>query len=46
MPVLNYASEIWGTNEWPKLERMHLSACKYALGVKSSTTTDAVYAEL
>ena len=46
MPVLNYASEIWGTNEWPKLERLHLSACKYALGVKSSTTTDAVYAEL
>ena len=46
MPILNYASEIWGTNEWPKLERLHLSACKYALGVKSSTTTDAVYAEL
>ena len=46
LPVLNYASEIWGTNEWPKLERLHLSACKYALGVKSSTTTDAVYAEL
>ena len=46
MPILNYASEVWGTNEWPKLEKLHLSACKYALGVKSSTTTDAVYAEL
>ena len=46
MPILNYASEVRGTNEWPKLEILHLSACKYALGVKSSTTTDAVYAEL
>ena len=46
IPILNYASEIWGTNDWPKLERLHLSACKYARGVKSTTTTDAVYAEL
>ena len=46
MPILNYASEVWGETEWPKLERLHLSACKYALGVKSSTNTDAVYSEL
>jgi len=44
--ILNYASEIWGTNDWPKLERLHLSACKYARGVKSTTKTEAVYAEL
>ena len=45
-PILNYASEIWGFEEWSKLETLHLKACKYALGVRPSTTTDAVYAEL
>ena len=44
--ILHYASEIWGFEEWSKLETLHLKACKYALGVRSSTTTDAVYAEL
>ena len=46
MPILNYSSAVWGLNEWAKHERIHLSACKYALGVKSSTTTVAVYSEL
>ena len=46
MPILTYASEVWGTIQMPKIERLHLSACKYALGVKSSTNTEAVYAEL
>ena len=27
-------------------DNLHLKACKYALGVQPSTTTDAVYAEL
>ena len=45
-PILNYSSEIWGFEDWTKLETLHLKACKYALGVRSSTTTDAVYAEL
>ena len=45
-PILHYSSEIWSFNDWPKLEILHLKACKYALGVRSSTTTDAVYAEL
>ena len=45
-PILNYASEIWGLDKWSILETLHLKACKYALGVRSSTTTDAVYAEL
>ena len=45
-PILNYASEIWGFEEWSKLETLHLKACKYALGVRSNTTTEAVYAEL
>ena len=44
--IPNYASEIWGFEEWSKLEALHLKACKYALGVQSSRTTDAVYGEL
>ena len=46
VPILNNASELWGLEEWSKLETLHLKACKYALGVQPSTTTDAVYAEL
>ena len=46
VPILNYASEIWGFDEHATLERLQLSACKYILGVKSTTCTDAVYAEL
>ena len=45
-PIWNYASEIWGLEEWPKLETLRHKACKCALGVRSSKTTDAVYAEL
>ena len=45
-PTLNYAPEIWGFDKWSILETLHLKAIKYALGVRSSTTTDAVYAEL
>ena len=46
IPILNYASEIWSFEEYATLERLHLSACKYILGVKSTTCTDAVYAEV
>ena len=45
-PILNYASEIKGLEEWSKLETLYLKACKYALGGRSSKTADAVYAEL
>ena len=46
VPILNYASQIWDFEEWPRLETLHLRTCKYALGVRSSTTTDPVYAEV
>ena len=46
VPIMNYPSEIWGFDEHATLERLHLSVCKYILGVKSTTCTDAVYAEL
>ena len=45
-PILHYASEIRDFEEWSKLEALLLKACKYALDVRSGTTTDAVYAEL
>ncbi len=45
-PILNYSCAVWGHNEWPDLEKIHLQACKYALGVKSSTCLDAIYSEL
>ncbi len=46
LPILNYASEVWGLEEWSNLETVHLNACKFALGVKANTTTDGVHAEL
>ena len=46
VPILNYGAEIWGNVEWEELEKIHLSACKYILGVSVSTPTDGVYAEL
>ena len=46
VPILNYGAEIWGGNEWYELEKIHLYACKFTLGVKQSTTTDSIYAEM
>ena len=46
LPILNYGAEIWGGKEWTELEKLHLSACKYILGVSHSTPTDGLYAEL
>ena len=46
LPVLNYAADVWGGNEWPDLERIHLIGCKYILGVNQTTPSNAIYAEL
>ena len=46
IPILNYGAEIWGNQEWEELEKIHLSTCKYILGVSASTLSDGVYAEL
>ena len=45
VPILNYASEIWGFDKHGTLERLHL-ACKNIFSVKLTTYTDAVYARL
>ena len=46
LPILSYGYEIWGNQDWDIIEKLHLSICKFSLGVKASTPADAVYAEL
>ena len=46
LPILNYGAEVWGFNDWYELEKLHLFACKYILGVNLSTPTSGVFAEL
>ena len=46
LPILNYAADVWGDNEWPDLERIHLMACKFILGVNQATPSNVTYAEL
>ena len=46
LPILNYAADVWGGNEWPDLERIHLMAYKFIPGVNQATPSNAVYAEL
>ena len=45
-PILSYGCEIWGNQDWDTIEKLHLFICKFSLGVKESTPTDGVYAEL
>ena len=46
LPILNYAVDVWGGNEWPDLEIIHLMACKFITGVNQATPSNAIYAEL
>ena len=45
-PIVEYGSEVWGFQDWDELETLHLQACKYTLGVRSTTTSATVYSEL
>ena len=45
-PILSYGCKIWGNRRWDDIEKIHLFICKYALGVKKSTPSDGIYAEL
>ena len=45
-PVISYGCEIWGNQNWDEIERIHLYFWKLTLGVKPSTPTDGIYAEL
>ena len=43
LPILNYAADVWGGNEWLDLERIHLM---FIPGVNQATPSNAIYAEL
>ena len=47
LSIMNNGDELWplGGNEWSTLEKLHLLACKYVLGVPQSSPTDGIYAE-
>lgn len=44
--ILGYAGEVWGHSKSKELERVHLNFCKKLLGVKTTTSTLAIYGEL
>lgn len=46
VPTLLYGAEIWGYQEYDRLERVHLFACKRFLHVLNKTPNDVVYGEL
>ena len=46
LPILNYASEVWGFHKATSVKTVHLQFCKKALGVKQSTQNDFVYGEI
>ena len=46
MPVMLYASEVWGGEHTGILETLHLKFLKYTLRVKTSTCNNMVYGEL
>ena len=46
VPILNYEADVWGNYDWDVLEKVHLWTCKYELGVKQTTPTIGMYAEL
>ena len=46
VPILMYASEIWGVNEIDEIEKVHLFACKRLLNVGLRTPNQMVYGEL
>ena len=45
-PILLYSSEIWGTSRLESIEKVHLMACKYFLGVPTRTPNKMIYSEL
>ena len=46
LPILLYASGIWGTHSSPDIEKVHHKFCKFILGVSSKTSNIAALGEL
>ena len=45
IPILNYASEVWGFHQGPDIEKVHLQFMKNIIGVKKSTQNNFLYGE-
>ena len=45
LPIVLYGAEIWGFKEWDAIERIQLKYLKRMLGVSTSASNAAVYAE-
>ena len=45
LPVLFYGAEIWGSKEWPVIEKVHMKFLERLLRVSQSTPNAAVYGE-
>ena len=45
LPIVLYGAEIWGFKEWDAIERIQLKFLKRMLGVSTSASNAAVYAE-
>lgn len=46
LPIMNYASEVWGFHNSLEIEKVHLRFLKSILGVRQQTCSMAVYGEL
>lgn len=46
LPILTYASEVWGLNRLDSVEKVHLQGCKSFLGVPIQTPNKMVYGDL
>ena len=46
VPILLYGSEVWGLENSDIIESVHLTFCKFLLGLKTSTPTNMIYGEL
>jgi hypothetical protein len=44
--ILNFGSELLGSNEAPDIEKVHTKFLRYILGVRKSTNLSALYGEL
>ena len=43
LPILNYAADVWGCNEWPHLERIYLKTCKFIPEVNQATPSNGTW---
>lgn len=45
-PILLYGSEVWGIYNYTEVDKIHITFCKYILGVRKQTSTNAILGDL